>query len=192
MERKTIMGLAAVAGVGLILWMRKSAADQETAGAAGVMGSAVGAMGSGWAGMPITINTTKPLTVSDTAARNTAPAAVTVARPGAAAAVGSPFVAGPAGGAAGPGSKYSYRTQGYNGVITGSVNDAAEEAKLDVIAGFLQGIDVGDPAQVQALYERGRATGRSYDETNRDIAAASGYVDNDVARVAANAGVARW
>ena len=73
MERKTIMGLAAIGGVGLLLWLRKTAAATETAGASGLLSGAANA--SGWASSPIVINTTtKPNAVADGAAANKAPA----------------------------------------------------------------------------------------------------------------------
>ena len=85
MDRKTIMGLAAIGGVGLLLWLRKTAAATETAGASGLLSGAANA--SGWASSPIVINTTtKPNAVADAVAKAPpvaapAPAPAPVAQP---------------------------------------------------------------------------------------------------------------
>lgn len=90
-------------------------------------------------------------------------------------------------------SKYYYRTAGPNGVIAAGVEDPTQIGMLDTIKGYLDnGFNVNDKSQVQTLYDHARATGRTWEEANRDIAAASGYLDNDVTRVAVNAGVAKW
>jgi hypothetical protein len=71
MDRKVIMGVAAVAGIGLLLYMRKSGDQATLAGSASIVGSA----SAPWSSQPIVINaTTKPLPVSDAAAATPAPA----------------------------------------------------------------------------------------------------------------------
>lgn len=70
MDRKVIMGVAAVAGIGLLLYMRKSGDQSTLAGSASLVGSA----SAPWSSQPIVINaTTKPLAVSDVAAASPAP-----------------------------------------------------------------------------------------------------------------------
>lgn len=70
MDRKIVMGVAAVAGIGLLLYMRKSG-DQAT-----LAGTPISSGISGWASQPIVINaTTKPLAVADTTAAAPAPVA---------------------------------------------------------------------------------------------------------------------
>lgn len=70
MDRKVIMGVAAVAGIGLLLYMRKSGDQATLAGSASMVGSA----SAPWSSQPIVINaTTKPLPVSDAVASSPAP-----------------------------------------------------------------------------------------------------------------------
>lgn len=73
MDRKIIMGVAAVAGIGLLLYMRKSGDQATIAGAVSGLNNAGGF--ENWASQPIVINaTTKPLPVADTVAAAPAPA----------------------------------------------------------------------------------------------------------------------
>lgn len=70
MDRKVIMGVAAVAGIGLLLYMRKNGDQATISGAA----SLVGASSVPWSSTPIVIQTnTKPLTVADGVAASPAP-----------------------------------------------------------------------------------------------------------------------
>lgn len=65
-----LMGVAAVAGIGLLLYMRKSGDEATIAGSA----SLVGAASAPWSSTPIVINaSTKPLEVADGAAASPAP-----------------------------------------------------------------------------------------------------------------------
>lgn len=192
MERKTIMGLAAVAGIGLLLYLRRNA---DSAGVVAAANTLNGASYAGtWGASPAPVTTTastKPAAV-DAVASGGAP----VANPAPVAAGGgssSKFVAGAGGGNGDSTSPYYYQTMGPNGVIRAGVNDPTQVGMLDTIKAYLgDGFNVHDKSQVQTLYDHARATGRSWEEANRDIAAASGYIDNDVTRVALNAGVAKW
>lgn len=68
MDRKIVMGVAAVAGIGLLLYMRKSG-DQAT-----LAGTPISSGISNWASQPIVINaTTKPQAVADTNTKSPAP-----------------------------------------------------------------------------------------------------------------------
>lgn len=82
MNRKIIMGVAAVAGIGLLLFLRSSAASKATSNTGGVLTSntaalneAMGNASGAWAKQPVTItvNQTKPA-VADTVAASPAPA----------------------------------------------------------------------------------------------------------------------
>jgi len=79
MDRKIVMGVAAVAGIGLLLYMRKNS-DAAAIGASGALvGSGSGL--SNWASSPIVITNTKAPVVDATAAApvtNTQPAAPAV------------------------------------------------------------------------------------------------------------------
>lgn len=192
MERKTIMGLAAVAGIGLLLYLRRNA---DTAGVTAAANTLNGASYAGtWGASPAPVTTTastKPAAV-DAVATSKPPAAnpAPVAAGGGSA---SKFVTGAGGSNGDSTSPYYYQTMGPNGVIRAGVNDPEQVGMLDTIKAYLgNGFNVHDSAQVQTLYDHARATGRSWEEANRDIAAASGYIDNDVTRVALNAGVAKW
>lgn len=86
MERKTVIGLAAVAAVAVLLYLRKRGADAATAGTGGVLTSNAAAlnaaMGNVPAGLkPVTINVTPKPTVVDSVARAPAPAPAPVAAP---------------------------------------------------------------------------------------------------------------
>ncbi|PTT21652.1 hypothetical protein DBR12_06165 [Acidovorax sp. HMWF029] len=72
MDRKIVMGVAAVAGIGLLLYLRKSG----DAGAIGSAGTLVGAASAAnnWATQPIVINTKAPPVVADATAKSPAPA----------------------------------------------------------------------------------------------------------------------
>lgn len=72
MDRKIIMGVAAVAGIGLLLYLRKSG-DSSAIGASGSMLGAASAANN-WASQPIIINTKAPPTVADTTAKSPPPA----------------------------------------------------------------------------------------------------------------------
>ncbi len=73
MDRKVIMGIAAVAGIGLLLYMRKQG-DSATLGGSSSLVSAASGLGN-WAAAPIVINTsTKPNDVPDTTASGQPPA----------------------------------------------------------------------------------------------------------------------
>lgn len=72
MERKAIMGVAAVAGIGLLLYLRKTGDSASIAGAGSLVGAASGA--SNWAAQPIIINTKAPPVVADATAQSPAPA----------------------------------------------------------------------------------------------------------------------
>lgn len=82
MDRRLTMGLAAVAALGLLLYLRKSAAAAEAAGTGGVLTSnaallnaAMGNAEAGWGATPVTIiAAAAPAAVSDAAARSPAPA----------------------------------------------------------------------------------------------------------------------
>lgn len=192
MERKTIMGLAAIGGLGLLLWLRKTAAATETAGASGLLSGAANA--SGWASSPIVFQT-KPQTVADATTANKAPAPQPVATPGgAAAAAGNRFVSGPAGSAGNAGrGEFWYSAVVPNGQeITATVDDPGKIAELRDIREWVQGFNVNDKTQVQSIFDQARATGRSYDEAVADLGAATGYYSSDVGRVASGAGVAKW
>lgn len=87
MERKTMMGLAAVAGAVALLYMRSRSASAEAGSTGGVLtsnaswlNSAMGNASSGWGANPVTItvNQTKPLAVDDVA-KSPAPAPAPVA-----------------------------------------------------------------------------------------------------------------
>jgi hypothetical protein len=76
MERKTMMGLAAVAGAVALLYMRSRSASAATAGTGGVLtsnsswlNSAMGNTSSGWGANPVQIivNTKHPTPVDDVA-----------------------------------------------------------------------------------------------------------------------------
>lgn len=72
MERKAIMGIAAVAGIGLLLYLRKSGDSSTLAGATSLLNSAGGA--TSWASQPIVITTnTKAPAVVDNSAATPAP-----------------------------------------------------------------------------------------------------------------------
>jgi len=60
MDRKTIMGLAAVAGIGLLLYMRKAGADDTLANASALMSG-----GTAWHSDPIPIYVPTAPTVVD-------------------------------------------------------------------------------------------------------------------------------
>jgi hypothetical protein len=84
MERKAIMGIAAVAGIGLLLYLRKSGDSSTLAGATSLLNSAGGA--TSWASQPIVITTnTKAPAVVDTNTKSppvtTAPASSSSATP---------------------------------------------------------------------------------------------------------------
>lgn len=185
-----MIGVAAVAGLGMLVWLRKTAATTETAGAAGLVGSGLSSS-SGWAGMPITVNT-KPLPVSDAAPRNAAPTPAPTPVQGGAAATGGRFVAGPAGGGNGDRGEFWYSLAGPNGMMTATVDDPGQIQELRDIRTWVQDYNVNDPTQVQSMFDQGRATGRSYDEVVSDLAAATGYYSTDVGKVASGAGVAKW
>lgn len=72
MDRKIVMGVAAVAGIGLLLYLRKSGDSSTIAGAGTLMGAAAAA--NNWATQPIVINTKAPPVVADTTAKSPAPA----------------------------------------------------------------------------------------------------------------------
>lgn len=84
MERRLAMGLAAVAALGLLLYLRKGNASAETAGTGGVLtsnaallNSMLGNAAAGWGANPVTITVNKqPAAVSDAAASGSAPRAV--------------------------------------------------------------------------------------------------------------------
>lgn len=72
MDRKIVMGVAAVAGIGLLLYMRKSGEQSTIAGSGALVGAASSA--ANWAAAPIVINaSTKPLNVTDRVAASQAP-----------------------------------------------------------------------------------------------------------------------
>jgi hypothetical protein len=72
MDRKAIMGIAAVAGIGLLLYMRKSGDSSALGSSSSLLGAASAA--SNWANQPIVINTsTKPNAVSDAVVGSNAP-----------------------------------------------------------------------------------------------------------------------
>jgi len=80
MDRKIVMGVAAVAGIGLLLYLRKSG-DSSAIGSAGTLLGAAAAANN-WATQPIVINTKAPAVVADQAAKTPAPApAPSVAAP---------------------------------------------------------------------------------------------------------------
>lgn len=72
MDRKIVMGVAAVAGIGLLLYLRKSG-DSSAIGSAGTLVGAAAAANN-WATQPIVINTKAPPVVADTTAKSPAPA----------------------------------------------------------------------------------------------------------------------
>lgn len=72
MDRKIVMGVAAVAGIGLLLYLRKSG-DFSAIGSAGTLVGAASAANN-WATQPIVINTKAPPVVADTTAKSPAPA----------------------------------------------------------------------------------------------------------------------
>lgn len=72
MDRKIIMGVAAVAGIGLLLYLRKSG-DSSAIGASGSMLGAAAAANN-WASQPYVITTnTKAPAVVDSSAKSPAP-----------------------------------------------------------------------------------------------------------------------
>lgn len=73
MDRKIVMGVAAVAGIGLLLYLRKSGDSSTIAGAGTLMGAAAAA--NNWATQPIVINTKAPPVVADATATSAKPAA---------------------------------------------------------------------------------------------------------------------
>lgn len=191
MDRKAIMGLAAVAGIGLLLYLRRGSDSSAIASTGGAVGNGAGLSGLWGATGPIVIS--NPLArapVADTSAANKAPAPA-AAPPAAGSGSASRFVSGPSGSDKGAGSEFYYRTMGPNGMIQGSV-EAARNAELREVRDWVQGYNVNDPSQVQAMFDAAKSTGRSYDDTVRDLAASTGYMDNDVGKVASGAGVARW
>lgn len=66
MDRKIVMGVAAVAGIGLLLYMRKQGDGATLASSGALVGA--GSSGSAWAGAPIVITNTKAPVVDATAA----------------------------------------------------------------------------------------------------------------------------
>lgn len=195
-----MMGIAAVAGIGLLLYLRKNGDAAAVAGAGGTLAAAGGA--GAWGSNPLAINAYAAATGTTTA--NTKPAIVDTTATGkppvqnpapqpAASGSASKFVGGPGGSNGDSTSAYYYQTMGPNGVIRAGVEDPTQIGMLDTIKAYLgNGFNVHDKAQVQTLYDHAKATGRSWEEANRDIAAASGFIDNDVTRVAVNSGVAKW
>lgn len=183
-----MMGIAAVAGIGLLLYLRKSGDGAAIASTGGTMANGA-SLGGLWGASPIAVVSTKPAVV-DASAASRAPAP-TAAPPAAGSGSASRFVSGPSGSDKGAGSEFYYRTMGPNGMIQGSV-EAARNAELREVRDWVQGYNVNDPGQVQAMFDAARNTGRSYEDTVRDLAAATGYMDNDVGKVASGAGVARW
>ncbi|CAN7403049.1 hypothetical protein LJR129_002492 [Acidovorax sp. LjRoot129] len=78
-DRKAIMVVAAVAGIGLLLYMRKSGNSAALGSSGGLLGAASSA--ANWASQPIVINTTTKPQVVDGTASGTRPAAAPAPAP---------------------------------------------------------------------------------------------------------------
>ncbi|CAN7408950.1 hypothetical protein [Acidovorax sp. LjRoot194] len=71
MDRKLLMGVAAVAGIGLLLYLRKSGDQATLAGSSSLVGALGG--GSAWASQPIVVNAPNKPAVADASAISAAP-----------------------------------------------------------------------------------------------------------------------
>lgn len=187
MERKTVMGLAAVAGIGLLLYMRKNADAQGVAGA-GATVSAAGGVGA-WGVNPVTINSTKPLAVDKTAI-GTVPVA-TLAPPPAASGSATNFAGV---GSDAPAQNVAYWVwsdvgQGKNGV---PITDAARVAELDGVRAFATQHDLTSDKGTQDVFAAARGQGMSYNETLQTLGSAFKFTDREIAAHADKYGVGRW
>lgn len=183
MDRKIIMGVAAVAGIGLLLYMRKNS-DASTIGASGALvGSGSGL--SNWASSPIVITNTKAPVVDATAAapvENIKPPVQTAVPP----AQTTTFAIG-----GGPTNNPTKPGSGFFGAGGTEINDPTAVGRLNSVGAFIKTLDWSDANKASSAASLGDAA-RQYGVSQREIAIASGYRDEDIARLLEGQNVARY
>lgn len=183
MDRKIVMGVAAVAGIGLLLYMRKQGDGATLASSGALVGS--GSSGSAWASAPIVITNTKAPVVDNTAAApvaNIKPPVQTAVPP----AQTSTFAIG-----GGPTNNPTKPGSGYFGAGGTEINDPAQVGRLDSVSAFIKTLDWSDANKANSAASLGDAA-RQYGVSQREIAIASGYRDEDIARLLEGQNVARY
>lgn len=169
MDRKIIMGAAAVAGIALLLYSRKNSDSTSIGRTGSLVGNASAA--SNWASAPIIINSKAPATVADPVSYNTKPAPAPIPAPSTSAG-GFSIGGGATNNPSKPGS-------GYIGAGGTEINDPTAVGRFDSIKGFINTLDWSDAnkgASAAAL----RAARDQYGVDNREIAIASGYNLTDI------------
>lgn len=188
MERKTIMGLAAVAGIGLLLYMRRNADASGVTAAANTLNGA--SYAGTWGASPATVAaTTKPATV-DAAVANTKPAQVVAPQPVGSGA-SSVFVGV---GSDAPAADVAYWLwsdvgQGKNGI---PITDAAKVAELDGVRAFATQYDLLSDSGTQTVFDAAKGQGLSYMDTLQTLGSAFKLTDREVRDHAAKYGVTAW
>lgn len=188
MERKTIMGLAAVAGIGLLIYLRRNA---DTAGVTAAANTLNGASYAGtWGASPAPVSTTtKPATVDNTAV-TPKPAQVVPPQP-----VGSGAASVFVGvGSDAPPSDVAYWLwsdvgQGKNGI---PITDAARVAELDGVRAFATQHDLMSDSGTQTVFDAAKGQGLSYMDTLQTLGSAFKLTDREVRDHAARHGVTAW
>ncbi len=184
------MGLAAVAGIGLLIYLRRSA---DTAGVTAAANTLNGASYAGtWGASPAPVTSpasAKPAAV-DSAAINTKPAQVLPPQP-----VGSGAASVFVGvGSDAPPADVAYWLwsdvgQGKNGI---PITDAAKVAELDGVRAFATQHDLMSDSGTQTVFEAAKGQGLSYMDTLQTLGSAFKLTDREVRDHASRHGVTAW
>ena len=190
MQRKALMGMAAVAGIALLLYIRRKGASDDAASASGVLTSNAAlinaAMGNVWGGSAgAAAPVPAPEKVSDTRASSPAPAP---AAQNASQQMAWFGVSNERGEPVPDTAKYHYMAAGHSAPVT----DAAKIAELDGVRAFVNGRDVNDADVLRDIVGAAQGQGMSYWQTMNTLGLAYNQTPDDIARHMSERGVGAW
>lgn len=192
MQRKALMGMAAVAGIALLLYIRRKGASDDAASTSGVLTSNAAlinaAMGNVWGGSSAPASAPAPAPVADVRVVSPAPAQSSAGK----------FTAGgPNEGPAAremPLGQYNYVAESSGGGYHyGAVTDAGRIAELDGVRNFVGGRDLFDSGVLGDIVSAAQGQGMGYWETMRTLGEAYSLTPNQVSQhMSQYGGVAQW
>lgn len=197
MQRKAMMGMAAVAGIALLMYIRRKGASADAASASGVLTSNAAlinaAMGNVWGGAggsaaPAPAPSPAPAPVADAHASSAAP----VSTGGSKFTTGGPSSGPPA--AEVPKGKYNYVAEISAGqFVSAPVVDDARVAALDGVRNFVNGRDVFDAGVLDDIVSAARGQGMGYWETMRTLGEAYSKTPNQISQhMSQYGGISQW
>lgn len=196
MQRKALMGMAAVAGIALLLYIRRKGASDDAASTSGVLTSNAAlinaAMGNVWGGSSAPASAPAPAApVADARASSPAPAPASQEEGGGMrfAGIGTQGAGAPL-----PPGQYNYVSESWSGGYhSAPVVDDGRVAELDGVRNFVGGRDLFDSGVLGDIASAARGQGMGYWETMRTLGEAYSLTPNQVSQhMSQYGGVAQW